>query len=55
MILNIKTLFLRNPCTLAMHKCHNSCWIWSDFDDDDDDDDDDGELFLWYGWPMNGV
>ena len=24
-------------------------------DDDDDDNDDDDELFLWYGWPMNGV
>ena len=24
-------------------------------DDDDDDDDDDDELFLWYGWPTEGV
>ena len=27
--------------------------VWG-FDDDDDDDDDD-ELFLWYGWPAEGV
>ena len=26
-----------------------------DDDNDDDDDDDDDELFLWYGWPTNGV
>ena len=26
-----------------------------DNDDDDDDDDDDDELFLWYGWPTNGI
>ena len=28
---------------------------FSDDDNDDDDDDDDDELFLWYGWPTNGI
>ena len=32
------------------------CYIFiSDDDDNDDDDDDDDELFLWYGWPTNGI
>ena len=29
--------------------------MFVDDDDNDDDDDDDDELFLWYGWPTNGV
>ena len=35
------------------------CYIFisddDDDNDDDDDDDDDDELFLWYGWPTNGI
>ena len=35
------------------------CYIFisddDDDDNDDDDDDDDDELFLWYGWPTNGI
>ena len=30
------------------------CYIFIS-DDDDDNDDDDDELFLWYGWPTNGI
>ena len=31
------------------------CYIFISDDDDDDNDDDDDELFLWYGWPTNGI
>ena len=35
------------------------CYIFisddDDDDDNDDDDDDDDKLFLWYGWPTNGI
>ena len=31
------------------------CYIFISDDDDDNDDDDDDELFLWYGWPTNGI